>query len=144
VSFLSLRDLARIAEAMDSDGLSADVLIAIVDDDDSARDAVVSLVRSFGFSVVGFKGGADFLRSEHCARVACLIADVRMPSMTGFELHSYLVQSGRPIPTILVTSYRDDAMQARALRAGVQHLLSKPLFPDILLDRIRRALWSSS
>jgi FixJ family two-component response regulator len=129
---------------MDSDGLSTDVLIAIVDDDDSARDAIASLVRSFGFAVKDFRSGADFLRFDQHARAACLIADVRMPGMTGLELHRYLVRSGRPVPTILVTSYGDEAAQARALRAGVQHFLSKPLSPTVLLDCIRRALQSSS
>jgi FixJ family two-component response regulator len=120
--------------------MSEDVLISIVDDDEPTRESVASLVRSLGFAVAVFENAADFLNSEDLPRTACLIADVRMPGMTGPELHSYMTASGTPIPTVLITAYADEAAQARALKAGVQCYLAKPLEPDELLACIRSAI----
>jgi FixJ family two-component response regulator len=120
--------------------MSENSLISIVDDDETTREAVAGLVRSLGFIAVVFENAADFLKSDHLSRTGCLIADVRMPGMTGPELHSYLRASGTPIPTILITAYADEAVQARALKAGVRCYLVKPLNPDELLACIRSAM----
>jgi CheY-like chemotaxis protein len=74
------------------------------------------------------------------ARTACLITDVRMPGMNGFDLYRHLVASGTPIPTVLVTAYPEDSTRARALKVGVGCYLAKPLEPDELLGCIRSAL----
>lgn len=115
-------------------------LISIVDDDESAREAVAGLVRSLGFVAAEFESAADFLKSDHRSRTACLIADVRMPGMTGPELYSHLMASGTPIPTVLMTAYADEAAHARALKAGIRCYLAKPLKPDKLLACIRSAI----
>jgi FixJ family two-component response regulator len=115
-------------------------LISIVDDDESAREAVAGLVRSLGFVAAEFESAADFLKSDHLSRTACLIADVRMPGMTGPELHNYLTASGALIPTVLITAYADEAARNRALKAGVRCYLAKPLKPDELLACIRSAI----
>jgi FixJ family two-component response regulator len=120
--------------------MSDSYLVSIVDDDETTREAVASLVRSLGFIAVVFESAADFLESDHLPRTTCLIADVRMPGMTGPELHSYLRASGTPIPTILNTAYADEADQARALKTGVSCYLVKPLNPDELLACIRSAI----
>lgn len=120
--------------------MSENSLIAIVDDDASAREAVANLVRSLGFSVVEFESATDFLKSDDLSRTACLIADVRMPGMTGTELYRHLEAADTPIPTILVTAFADDAARSRALKAGVQCYLGKPLKPDELLACIRSAI----
>lgn len=116
------------------------LLISIIDDDQSAREAVVGLVRALGFSAANFPSAADFLRSDQLVRTACLIADMRMPGMTGLELFRHLVAAGTPIPTILVTAYPDETLRAQALKAGVCCYLAKPLVPDALLGCIRVAL----
>ena len=120
--------------------MSATPLIAIVDDDDSARDATLSLVRALGFAASGFRSAADYLGSGDMSQTACLIADVRMPGMSGPELYRHLVASGTPIPTVLVTAYPENSTRARALKAGVGWYLAKPLEPDELLGCIRSAL----
>jgi FixJ family two-component response regulator len=125
---------------MESMVMSEELLISIVEDDEPTRVSIASLVRSLGFVVAVFESAADFLNSEELPRTACLIADVRMPGMTGPELHSYLTASGTLIPTVLITAYADEAAQARALKAGVRCYLAKPLEPDELLACIRSAI----
>jgi FixJ family two-component response regulator len=115
-------------------------LICIVDHDDSARRAVVGLVRALGFAAAEFQSGADFLRSDHLPRTACVIADMQMPGMSGLQLHRQLTASGAPIPIILMTSYPDTTTRARALAAGVNGYLTKPCAPNDLLDCIRSAV----
>jgi FixJ family two-component response regulator len=125
---------------MGNDGMSADLLIAVIDDDESARDAITGLVRALGFIAAGFQSADDFLQSDSVLRTACLITDVRMPGMTGPELHRYLIASGTPIPTVLMTAYPDETIRVRAMKAGVGCCLAKPFKPDDLLDCIRSAL----
>lgn len=120
--------------------MASTLLTAIVDDDESAREAVAGLVRSLGFMVAEFGSGVEFLQSDRLGQTACLIADMRMPGMTGLELHRHLLQSGTPVPTILMTAHADDAARSRALEEGIDCYLSKPLEPDRLLACIRSAL----
>jgi FixJ family two-component response regulator len=120
--------------------MSLSPLISIIDDDESAREAAVGLVRALGFTATEFQSAADFLQSSHLSRTACLIADMRMPGMTGLELYRHLIAVGAPIPTVLVTAYPDEAVRANALKAGIRCYLAKPLVPDALLVCIRSAL----
>ncbi|WP_029009964.1 response regulator transcription factor [Azospirillum halopraeferens] len=120
--------------------MSDDSLIAVVDDDESAREAVAGLVRSLGFLAAEFGSAADFLASDQRSRTACLIADVRMPGVTGPELYSHLMASGTPIPTVLITAYAREAARDRALKSGIRCYLAKPLDPDELLACIRSAI----
>lgn len=99
-----------------------------------------SLVKSLGFTVEPFSSPLDFLASSHVHATDCLIADINMPVMTGVELHSHLVRSGYLIPTILVTAYPDDGIQARAMAEGVLCFLSKPVDASSLLGCVRLAL----
>jgi FixJ family two-component response regulator len=115
-------------------------LISIVDDDESFRQAMTSLMRSLGFSVEAFSSAEDFLASPRLEDTSCLIADVHMPGMTGIELHQQLVTAGRTIPTVLITAYPDDNVRARALAAGVICYLSKTFDDDTLLGFVRTAL----
>ena len=120
--------------------MPADRLIAVVDDDASARDAVLGLLRSLGFSVRGFDSAKAFLASAELSRIACLVSDLRMPGMTGLELHRYLIGAKQPIPTILMTAFPDEATRLRALGEGVRCYLARPFLPEALLACIRPAL----
>jgi FixJ family two-component response regulator len=120
--------------------MSENFLIAIVDDDDSAREAVVDLVRAMGFSAMGFPSAADFSGSDDMAQTDCLIADVRMAGMSGLELFFHMSVSNIPIPTILMTGYPDEMTRARSLEAGIECYLAKPLAADELLICLRKAL----
>ena len=115
-------------------------LVAIVDDDESIRDTTKDLLESAGFSAVVFARAAGLLKSRRLNRVSCLIADMRMPRMTGLELHQHLVASSRAIPTILMTAYPDARTQAQAIKANVVCHLIKPIAADELLACVRCAL----
>ena len=88
-------------------------LIAIVDDDESVRDATERLMRSAGFSVETFSRGADFLSSPDLSGTACLVTDLNMPGMTGFDLHRRLQSLGRSIPTVLIPDSRTKMFELR-------------------------------
>ena len=112
-------------------------LVAIVDDDESIRDTTKDLLESAGFSAAVFASAASLLKSRRLSQVACVIADMRMPKMTGLELHEHLVASNRAIPTILMTAYPDARAQAQATRAKVVCYLVKPFAADELLTCVR-------
>ena len=115
-------------------------VITIVDDDESVREATMSLMRALGFTSEAYQCAEDFLQSGRIERTSCLIADVRMPGMSGLELYRRLVASGKPIPTVLITAHSDDGVRARALKAGIICYLTKPFREDDLLGCIRSAL----
>ena len=115
-------------------------LVAIVDDDESIRDTTKDLLESAGFSAVVFARPASLLRSRRLNRVRCLIADMRMPKMTGLELHQHLAASNRAIPTILMTAYPDERSRTQAIKAKVVCYLIKPFSADELLASVRRVL----
>ena len=103
------------------------LLVSVVEDDQFFRDSMGRLMKSMGYSVESFPSAAEFLASPHLAETDCLIADVHMPVMTGIELYQQLVDVKRPIPTILVTAYPNDADRARAMNDGVICYLGKPV-----------------
>ena len=119
-------------------------LIAIVDDDESVREAIRGLMRASGFAAEAFESAEHFLSSADLDRVAFLIADVNMPGMSGPELHRRLASSGKQIPTILITAYPNEQVRARAIADGVRGFLDKPFVEDDLLSCIRSALGSSA
>jgi FixJ family two-component response regulator len=92
-------------------------VISIVDDDESVRDALRSLLRSVGFRVEVFACADDVLNSGRLHHTACLLLDARMPGMSGFELQRQLVADRCPIPLIFITAHGDDEMRGQALRA---------------------------
>jgi FixJ family two-component response regulator len=118
------------------------LLIAIVDDDESIRDTTKDLLESAGLSAATFASASTFLKSTRLKRVACLIADMRMPGMTGLELHQHLVATNHAIPTILMTAYPDERVRAQATKANVTCYLAKPFVADELLACVRRAVGS--
>jgi FixJ family two-component response regulator len=115
-------------------------LVAIVDDDESIRDTAKDLLESAGISAAVFARAASLLKSRRLSQVSCVIADMRMPEMTGLELHQHLVASNRAIPTILMTAYPDERTRAQAIKASVVCYLIKPFAADELLACVRRAL----
>jgi FixJ family two-component response regulator len=121
-------------------GVANNPVIAIIDDDESVREAIMSLIKASGFAADTFPCAEDFLDSDRFQSTSCLIADVHMPGMSGLDLHDRLVAEGHRIPTILVTAYPNDALQGRAAKSGVICLLSKPFTEADLLSCMRRAL----
>lgn len=117
--------------------------ISIVDDDSSAREGITDLVKSMGFEAHAFERAEDFLKSGRLDRTDCLITDMRMPGMSGLELHAQLVKAGHPIPTIVVTAFPEAMDRLRAEQAGVYCYLAKPCDEKHLLDCIHTALSGS-
>jgi FixJ family two-component response regulator len=113
------------------------IVISIVDDDSSVRESTLDLIRSMGFSAEAFGGPDEFLESDFLHKTSCLIADMRMPGMSGLDLHNRLVALGTPIPTILITAFPDDRDRTRALQVGVVSYMAKPFDEGELLASIR-------
>jgi FixJ family two-component response regulator len=115
-------------------------LVAIVDDDESIRDTTKDLLESAGFGAVTFARASLLLKSRRMKSIACLVADMRMPEMTGLELHQHLVGSNHAIPTILITAYPDERVRAQAIKNNVVGYLAKPFAADDLLACVRCAI----
>ena len=117
-------------------------LVAIVDDDDSMRSALQGLLKAVGLPAQAFASGEEFLKSGQQHQIACLIADIRMPGMSGLELQAQLNAERRRIPIIFITAHGDEEMRLQAMRAGAVKFLAKPFDGAILLDSVRVALKS--
>jgi FixJ family two-component response regulator len=117
-------------------------LVAIVDDDESIRNATQDLLNAAGFSTATFEDAESFLDSASRASTACLVSDMRMPGITGLELHRQLVAMGQGIPTIIITAHPEELTRAR--EAGIRCYLIKPFEPDELLDCVREAMAKSA
>jgi FixJ family two-component response regulator len=118
-------------------------LISVVDDDESVRESLQSLLRSVGFAVKVFASAQEFLESNHWGDINCLILDVRMPGMSGIELHRHLVANHCEIPVIFITAHAsDEEARSQALSGGAVDYLIKPFSEDALLNAVRTALSS--
>jgi FixJ family two-component response regulator len=115
-------------------------LLAIVDDDESVRSALQGLMKAAGLPTQTFATAEDFLNSGVQRQTACLIADIRMPGMSGLELQERLNAERCRIPIIFITAHGDAKMRLQAMRAGAVEFLAKPFDDEVLLDSIRAAL----
>ena len=120
--------------------MPARALVAIVDDDPSIRETTMDLLDSAGLDGATFASAEAFLASAQFPRVGCVVADMRMPGMSGLALHEQMTASGCAVPTILVTAYPDEPARARALAGGVVAYLTKPFTDSELLGCIAAAL----
>ena len=115
-------------------------LVAIVDDDDSMRMALQGMLKSVGLRSQAFASAEEFLKSGQQQQTACLIADIRMPGISGLELQTKLNAEHYRIPTIFITAHGDANMRMQALRAGAVQFLAKPFDDGVLLESVRAAL----
>jgi FixJ family two-component response regulator len=115
-------------------------LVTIVDDDESMRNALMGLLKATGLPTRVFASAEDFLGSGIQHETACLIADVRMPGMSGLELQARLNADHCSIPTIFITAHGDTKMRMEALRAGAVEFLTKPFDNAVLLQHVRAAI----
>ncbi len=114
--------------------------MAIIDDDESMRRALVGLMKASGFPVRSFASAEEFLNSGQVHQTACLIADICMPGMSGLELQAKLNAERSPIPIIFITVHGDENTRKQALSAGAMELLVKPFDDEALLKCVRAAL----
>src|SRR5271170_3719965 len=117
-------------------------LVAIVDDDDSVRIALHGLMKAVGLPAQAFASAEKFLESGQQRQAACLIADIRMPGISGLELQAKLNAERCKIPTIFITAHGDCGMRMQALRAGAVEFLTKPFDDEVLLESVQAALES--
>lgn len=115
-------------------------MVAVVEDDESYRVALQRLLKSAGFSVLSFACAEDFLNSGQHHETGCLIADIRMPGMSGLDLQAKLNADHCPIPTIFITAHGDEKMRLQAMRGGAVKFLAKPFDAAILLEGVKAAL----
>ncbi|HEX3738553.1 MAG TPA: response regulator [Terriglobales bacterium] len=117
-------------------------MIAIVDDDELMRAALQGLLKAVGLRAQVFASAEEFLRSGLQRETGCLIADIRMPGMSGLELQAKLNAERCCIPTIFITAHGDAKMRLQALRAGATEFLTKPFDDEVLLENVRAAIES--
>jgi FixJ family two-component response regulator len=119
------------------------VIISIVDDDESVRAAMSSLVRSLGYQVCEFDSAEAFLASPRRQDTACLIADVHMPGMSGLDLQDVLLAREQVVPIIFITAFPADSLRQRAEAAGAAGFFSKPVDSQMIIRCLDAALGSS-
>jgi FixJ family two-component response regulator len=116
------------------------IVVGVVDDDESVRDALSSLIRSAGYQCELFSSAEAFLVSNRLGQTDCMLLDIQMPGLSGIELYSRLREMSCFVPVIFVTAHTDDALRAKALRDGATAFLEKPFNDDALLAAIGSAL----
>jgi len=116
-------------------------LVAVVDDDISVRESLESLIRSVGMGVRVFASAEEFLKSTHPVNADCLVLDVRLPGMSGVELHRHLLGHDCRLPAIFITAHAsDDRARLEARSDWTVAYLTKPFGEDELLDAVHAAL----
>ena len=118
----------------------SDEIIFVVDDDAAVRDSLECLIGSVGRRVETFASADAFLRHFDPSMKGVILLDVRMPGMSGMQLHQHLGQAGITLPVIILTAHADVPMAVRAMRAGVFDFIEKPCNEQVLLERIGKAL----
>jgi FixJ family two-component response regulator len=115
-------------------------LVAVVDDDEPVRLALTTALKLLGFKAYAFSSAESFLSFTRLSEVACLISDVKMPGMTGLELHARLRRNGYEIPTVFMTAYGQPEARAQAMADGVVAFLDKPFDDNTLLETVKAVL----
>jgi FixJ family two-component response regulator len=117
-------------------------VVAIVDDDELMRGALRGLLKAVGLPAQDFASAEEFLDSGRQHHTACLIADIRMPGISGLELQAKLNADRCRIPIIFITAHGDEKMRMHAMRGGAVEFLAKPFDDEALLESVRAALKS--
>jgi FixJ family two-component response regulator len=117
--------------------------VAVVDDEPSVRRAIQRLIRSAGMEVESFPSGAEFLAALRDGGPDCVVLDLHMPQVTGFEVQARLAQLGARVPVVIITGHDTPEARARAAAAGASAYLLKPVDDRTLLDAIAAAIAGS-
>ena len=117
-------------------------LIYLVDDDEAVRDSLGMLFKSIGLAHESYSSALDFLERYDAARHSCLVADIRMPGLSGLELQQRLNDQRAEIPVIFITGHGDVPMAVTAMKSGAADFIQKPFRDQDLIDRINKALAS--
>jgi FixJ family two-component response regulator len=120
--------------------VSRELSISVIDDDDSFRIALVELLRSLGYGARGFASAEEFIAADGESSCDCIITDIQMPGMSGFDLKRRLTAQGSAKPVIMITARFEAGLDAKVTATGAVCLLGKPFEMDTLLDCLERAL----
>jgi FixJ family two-component response regulator len=120
--------------------LTGHSLISIIDDDESLRTALVSLIRSLGLQARSFGSAEEFLNAGEMQSFACIISDIQMPGMSGVDLKRHLTAQDVRTPVIMITAHSEHGLKERALASGAFCFLKKPFDANDLIDCVERAL----
>jgi FixJ family two-component response regulator len=114
--------------------------VFIIDDDISVREAIGEMVKSVGLRAETFESAQDFLKRGEPDGPSCLVLDVRLPGLSGFDLQRELAKANRKIPIVFITGYGDIPMSVQAMKSGAVEFLTKPFRDQDLLDAIQHAI----
>jgi CheY-like chemotaxis protein len=135
-----LQDRVKVPEAPAMTSSAYSRWVAIVDDEAPVREALLDLLEEAGFAAHVFASGEEFLASGQHHECSCMIADIRMPGMSGLDLQARLNAEGVSIPIIFITAHGDERLRMQALRSGAVEFLSKPFDDDVIREMVRAAL----
>ncbi len=114
-------------------------LVSVVDDDESVRELLPDLLRTFGYPVAVFSSAEEFLASDHVDQTRCLLLDISMPGMSGPDLQRELGIRGQEIAIVFITARGDETIRSRLLEQGAVECLSKPFSDAALLKALDAA-----
>lgn len=115
-------------------------LVSVVDDDESVRESLPDLLKELGFAAQAFSSAEEFLASDCIGQTRCLILDIAMPGMTGFDLQQELARRRQRIPIVFITAHEDETVRPRVLERGAVECLFKPFSDTALLKALNAAL----
>lgn len=115
-------------------------IIHVIDDDSSLRAAISRLLVASGYRVAAYESAAQFLESSPADAPGCILLDVNMPGLSGLQLQEHLVKTKSNLPIIFLTGHGDIPMSVRAIKAGAEDFLAKPVEKTDLIEAIQRAL----
>ena len=120
--------------------MSRELLIAVIDDDDPFRAALVESICSLGYGARGFASAEEFVAADMERSCDCIITDIHMPGMSGFDLKRLLTARDARVPVIMITAHAESELEAKAEASGAVCLLRKPLEPDVLIVWLERTI----
>ena len=120
--------------------MQCETLLAVVDDDEDVRAALTRLISSAGFAVETFASGAAFLRSVEDHEPDCVVLDLHMPEMSGFDVQGSLGAAHAAVPVVVITGHDTPQSRARAAQLGAKAYLCKPVNDEALLAAIDAAI----
>ncbi|HZC58543.1 MAG TPA: response regulator transcription factor, partial [Chthoniobacterales bacterium] len=132
----NIRRRAYDIEAM----TKAETIVRVVDDDVSIRESLKSLIRSVGLRVQVFASAEEFLRTWRPDVPGCLVLDVQLPGLSGFDLQSRMAEIAMEIPIIFITGHGDIPMSVQAMKAGAMEFLIKPFDDQDLIEAIQQGI----
>jgi FixJ family two-component response regulator len=118
---------------------TSNLTIAVIDDEEQIRRALLRLLRAAGMDARAYASGQEFLSGWRADPPDCIVLDLQMPNLTGLELLQCLVQLDARIPVLMITAHDEPAMKERCLIAGASAYLRKPLDDRVLIDAINSA-----